>query len=377
MRRDLLAHRLPGLILLFTLSMLERAWCGQRPTVRVITRGRIGGAWLSGDGSKIAFNSCGSNTSTLCVIVRKTGRLTKIYRRPVGDLVWSSGGRFIATINRVHTVSTGYRSMVVVLDAVTGKEVTALESPGILHLCGWFPDGTRILLEQHSEMPPMWLARAKEGDHIRAMDIKTGKCRTFGLTKAGRAIVSLDLSPKNGCIAATADEGNIVTFFLGKDGLKPVTHNPPRDERNPWPSNSDPRWSPDGQRVAYWRQLNAYSWELWKAKRNGHDNQRVAPGNRVLETITWSADSNKIAWFGHPTKGAPKFRRVPGLVEHKGFTPIDPGDPGYNWTLYIADVRKGVTRAILSSRGWFNLVGWDHKGVLVCSSPGAIFEVKP
>jgi Tol biopolymer transport system component len=191
---------------------------------------------------------------------------------------------------------------------------------------------------------------------ILRYDNRTGQ---FTVYVAGRSIGSVEVSPDGEWIAYASDNALWRSRLDGSDAIRLTFA--------PW-QISAPRWSPDGQKIAF-RALNSGSpYRIWLASSRGGQLEELVPGDSGVEQgfPSWSADGSRIV-FGEipiPSRKNDVVIRVVELATRQ--VSVLPGSRGL-WTprwspdgQHIAAVTVEGCRLKLfdfSSRTWRELGG--------------------
>lgn len=413
-----------GVLLVLCFGLSSEA--GAKSRARLICRPPRGGfssATLSPDGKRIAYSEpdmLGSKYRPGVWVVNSTkGRPKLLYGQPLYRLRWSPDTKLLAGTHSYErwegTEKTGLTrrrgSEVVVFDASTGRRVAWADGGcvlllpsttpaggkgraqskqvsvrggdlGNLEVCGWFPDGHRVLLEQGFPARSYLLGFAEKRGLLRVLDIKTGRCEALGQSGVKRFIGMFDLCPKTGAIAGTMEDGNLGAYDLSTSKLKPLTHVQRQPKRNQsgrflLPFNLHAKWSPDGTRLLYWREGELNRWQLWMVSRDGREHSSLGEFPRQEEQDTfWSPDGRAVAWIGlssdprranDPLPFKPSVTRLAQVGG--GFGP----GPFCIYTIRVADPKL---RCVLTFGFPYRLTGWSQVNRLVCNASEAMFEIR-
>ncbi len=160
----------------------------------------------------------------------------------------------------------------------------------------WTPDGQEVAFLRHSETgAAIFTVPASGGAERKLLDLGSNA-----------AFCSLDWSPDGKFIAfAERDpkEGLLRIFLVSADTLAKRALTLPPDENLAdlnSPGDSDPKFSPDGQSVAFVRKSSWISADIYIAPVGGGEPRRLTFNNTTIAGLTWTADGREIIFSLNP-----------------------------------------------------------------------------
>jgi dipeptidyl aminopeptidase/acylaminoacyl peptidase len=184
--------------------------------------------------------------------------------------------------------------------------------------------------------------------------------KSCGLTPeqalALRRISNLRFSPRGDRLALVVSEPpktvlptrHIWVYDVASGGLRQFTDSPK--------SEFDPRWSPDGKRLAFLSDRNEQP-GLFVMPIDGGEARPLLEKDRTVSSFAWSPDGTKIAFIGpDPETAAEKKNKE----EKKDAFVVDQDDRLPR--LWIVDVSSGGARAISPARWRISSAGWLPTG---------------
>jgi Tol biopolymer transport system component len=331
---------------------------------RRIARRGFGASW-SPDGDRVAYTRSGRKN--WLHVVRPDGR--RLWRRPGGFPKWSADG------SRIAFASTHGSKNVVVVATPAGRTVQELRADSI-H--SWSPNGRYVIVVRKSELQVVslqsgtrrslteaYVARWSPNGKLIAFSGRVGRRRglyILNVSRGGARYLAptnwiADWSPASDRLLVNVDTAletislsgrrrTIVratktsSFGGGADWLPHGTivfwsaprNNPPADlyrfsasggvtrlTRAPFVA-SQPRWSPDGQRMAFVRGLQTADCkgtcetEIYLAEANGQNVRRLTRYRGDTEPFvsspTWSPSGDQIAFLREGAGGDSSIRAV-------------------------------------------------------------------
>jgi Tol biopolymer transport system component len=247
-------------------------------------------------GDRVAVSRAGR----IFVVDTRTGRERAVaFGEPQS---WSPDGRRLAFGDR----GTGRLSI------VDGRGRRRTFTPRPAYEDQWSPDGTRIAFSTDAGI-----------DYI--LDVRSGRQREVP-NSAGNAV----WSARNELAYADIDGGLTAVDASG------------RHPRRLAYSGETPRWSPDGQRLAYISDGPGSGLNLYLVGRRGGRARRLV--RREIENFAWSPDGGRLAFtVSHPTRAAGVVRLPGGRVTMIGGPP-----PGHKTDLMWA---PSGNRVAFAARG--------------------------
>ncbi len=226
-------------------------------------------AW-SPDGTQIAFSTViGGNRDIVVARADGSGGLSKLTGSPEADFdpAWSPDGKRIAFARGRDPLSQkAGNSDVFVMDADGTKVQRLSEGPAQDENPVWFDEG-RIL----------FISRSEGGPYEIYVVNADGSSKT-ALGDTGIPVVF-----------ESEHEGNSEIYAANLDGkgVKNLTRNASKD--------SDPAWSPDGNRIAFVSDREGNKSRIWTMDATGR-NLTLLTGDLEAEAPQWSPDGTRIAF---------------------------------------------------------------------------------
>jgi len=300
-----------------------------------------GGAYAEGhpswspDGQWIAFYSDRGGNPDIWVVDAGGGQPRQVTTDPANDRApsWSPDGRWIA----FQSTRSGYFHIHAV-PAAGGEAVQLTGRPDVNdYVARWSPDGTRIAFNSQAAGGTLWvmpatgepaeplgvaaggmsmsrggawspdgsriafisaaLAAGSRGSDISVVPRSGGQARAI---TAGGPIVpggfnSMDWSSSSDEIAFTRGEPTSDLWGMAGEGGEPwqLTFGPGQE--------AFPRYSPDGQRLAYAANSAAggLDWDLWLMPAAGGNAERLLDWPTIEWGPSWSPDGERIAFVSN------------------------------------------------------------------------------
>jgi eukaryotic-like serine/threonine-protein kinase len=291
--------------------------------------------------------------------------------------------------------------------------------------CGsWIADGKYYVFESHrAGRGDIWVIRETAGffvkRHYEPMRLTTGPTNFSGLLpsrEGGRLFVD-GVTPRGEVQKYNAKSKQFVSFLPGiaaeglsfsRDGQRVAYVTAP--EGILWASKVDghervqltlppmraamPRWSPDGNRIAFMGSLPGKKWKIYAISTDGTTPQQLTSGGGNDGDPNWSPDGNLLVFGGEPDLegGSPESRtaiRVLDLTSnHISTVPGSEGLFSPRWSPdghYLAAQSADSTKLLLydfHSRKWQDLArvnagyfSWSHDGQYIYLTTSATDHV--
>jgi serine/threonine protein kinase len=203
------------------------------------------------------------------------------------DPVWHPDGkRIIYSSNRSGT----YQICFVYPDRHSTRQITFVDND--THVCDVSADGTRILYDSTRDESDIWGAKIETGEE-------------FEVTSETGLEIWPDASPDGRTIAyqvtRTIDQGVFSSWITSRVTSGGQQNRLARE-------GFEPRWSPDGARIAFLRRSPDASIDIWTIPATGGEGKRLTttgiyfggnaqlPCNRLVNDYAWSPDGKTIAY---------------------------------------------------------------------------------
>lgn len=295
-----------------------------------------------------------------------------------------------------------------------GSHLHALLSDGLLNDCcgSWTPDGRYFVYQSTRHgMASVWAIREKTSlwERVSGAPVRLtgGEMNAYAPipSKDGKRIFFVGVLPRGEVLRLDTKTGHFVPFLPGLSG---EGLNYTRDGRSMayisypagilWRSKADgsdrrqltfppmscglPRWSPDGQRIAFSARAPGKPWKIYLIAPQGGSPEELTAGDTEEGDPNWSADGNSLV-FGESAESARasrsnaihvldlKTRQVQDVPDSAGlFSPRWSPDGRYILAM-TANYQKLVIYDRTSKR-WDDLVkmlsaypDWSHDGKYV------------
>lgn len=220
----------------------------------------------------------------------------------LADSAWSPSGTHVAYAHNMGSVNAGVRGDLRVARIDGSDNVVLLSLPGHIESVRWSPDGRRLAFVLRIPNPAVITATWTDlGDRwdIYVVNVDGSELRPVAPVHARSAgrYEGLDFSPDGSKLVFTSDQAGISAIYtVDVEEFSLPTRLSPTDM---W--GDDPRWSPDGRRVAFLGgpllplvSLDYRPPRLWTVGADG-SNLRSLPA-RTPSPASWSPDGRRLAY---------------------------------------------------------------------------------
>ena len=118
-----------------------------------------------------------------------------------------------------------------------------------------------------------------------------------------------------------------------------------------------PRWSPDGQQLAFLSNRDEDQQQIFLMATNGGEGRAVTKGKRSVKTFEWSPDGTRIAFLAPDAKTEEEQKKEKDKDDARV---VDKDDK--HARLWILDVASGETRAVTKANWNFDELAWLPSG---------------
>ncbi|HWZ58961.1 MAG TPA: prolyl oligopeptidase family serine peptidase, partial [Gemmatimonadaceae bacterium] len=251
------------------------------------------------------------------------------------DLTWSTDGTALAF---VATTEDGAVPVLYVASVTGGPARRVARIPGAVSAPRFSPDGARLAVlytsPTESANGPLDAAPRDTGviddhvdrQHLVVVDVASG--RTRHLTPADLYVYEFDWSPDGRALVASAATGSgNNNWWVARLYAIPADSGHLRELAAPTTQIAQPRWSPDGSRIAYIGGLmsdqGVTGGDVYVVPADGGTPRNLTPDAHVsVSTIAWVGAQTILA--GAWSNGGSAFGRID--AEHGGFSDTWHGD---------------------------------------------------
>lgn len=258
-------------------------------------------AW-SPDGKKIAFASSRDKNrgSEIYVMDADGSNQTRLTNVPGSDKdpAWSPDGKKIAFAS---TRDEGYLSEIYVMNADGGNQRRLSHNPGIDRYPVWSPDSKKIAYESARKSNTT-------GWEVYAVDVETGE--EINLTSNPANDFGPRWSPDGKKIAFGSErDGHGEIYVMNADGTEQTRltnyEGPPQQPGSMvTPGCWQPRWSPDGERIAFMFFEPTSGFDVYVINSDGTNQTALTDFSPhcMIELSGWSPDCQKLIFCGFISK---------------------------------------------------------------------------
>ena len=354
-------------------------------SVRRVTDGGFNPSW-SPDGKEIVFATAGvtglpheraTSTSTLAIVNVASGAQRPLTDTDAVQPVWSPNGHRIAYWRiRVPGRPTGQRDIWTV-PAAGGTPTPVTDDAALDWTPEWSPDGRYLYYssDRNGSMN-LWRVRIDEasgkvlGDpepittpspfvgqfsfssdgskiafesrvvesNVQKVGFDPASGKTIGsptrITTGSQAWLHLDVSADGDWLVMRPSYGQEDLYVSKADGsgLRQVTADEARDRH--------PRWSPDGQTIAFYSDREGPLYHVWSVRPDGSGLKRLSFDDKGGYYPSWSHDGRRIAASQSSSVGGALLIFDPAKPwKEQTITPVPPPPDGFRRYVWTADDR--------------------------------------
>ena len=167
-------------------------------------------------------------------------------------------------------------------------------------------------------------------------------------------------------VSSVEEDKNVSTLWLTRVGLESVRSNPPRPLLPSGWNASTPRWSPDGNSIAFLSTHDEQS-GLWVVKLDKPEPRFIAPVTATNffityagESFSWSPDSRRLAYISAKAETpASDDPRVIDRIQYKSRTSFSDNRRTHVW---VVDLERPIPQQLTSGLFYDHAVNFSPRG---------------
>ncbi|HSL56189.1 MAG TPA: S9 family peptidase [Pyrinomonadaceae bacterium] len=167
-------------------------------------------------------------------------------------------------------------------------------------------------------------------------------------------------------VSSVEEDKNVSTLWLTRVGLESIRSNPPRPLLPSGWNASTPRWSPDGNSIAFLSTHDEQS-GLWVVKLDKPEPRFIAPVTATNffitytgESFSWSPDSRRLAYISAKAETpASDDPRVIDRIQYKSRTSFSDNRRTHVW---VVDLERPIPQQLTSGLFYDHAVNFSPRG---------------